>query len=55
MVRFVCNHQPFFIDLVEPEGDRGSPPTIPGGATLVFDVELLDILNKDVPQAKEEL
>ena len=25
-------------------GDRGSPPTIRGGATLVFEVELLDIL-----------
>ncbi|KAE8899382.1 hypothetical protein PF010_g17547 [Phytophthora fragariae] len=24
-------------------GDRGSPPKIPGKATLVFDVELLDI------------
>jgi FKBP-type peptidyl-prolyl cis-trans isomerase len=25
-------------------GDRGAPPTIPGGATLTFDVELLEIL-----------
>ncbi len=25
-------------------GDRGSPPDMPGGATLVFDVELLDIV-----------
>ena len=24
-------------------GDQGRPPTIPGGATLVFDVELVDI------------
>ena len=24
-------------------GDRGSPPKIPGKATLVFDVELLNI------------
>jgi FKBP-type peptidyl-prolyl cis-trans isomerase FkpA len=25
-------------------GDSGRPPTIPGGATLIFDVELLDIV-----------
>jgi FKBP-type peptidyl-prolyl cis-trans isomerase FkpA len=25
-------------------GDNGRPPTIPGGATLIFDVELLDIV-----------
>ena len=25
-------------------GDRGSPPRIPGGATLVFDIQLLEVL-----------
>ena len=27
-------------------GDRGQPPAIPGGATLVFDVELVEIVKK---------
>ena len=30
-------------------GDHGHPPTIPGGATLVFTVELLDITPPAAP------
>jgi len=32
-------------------GDAGHPPTIPGGATLVFDVELLSIEKQPAAQA----
>ncbi|MES1208036.1 MAG: FKBP-type peptidyl-prolyl cis-trans isomerase [Pseudomonadota bacterium] len=32
-------------------GDQGRPPTIPGGATLVFDVELLEIVKPPAPTA----
>jgi FKBP-type peptidyl-prolyl cis-trans isomerase FkpA len=31
-------------------GDGGRPPSIPGGATLVFEVELLDIVKQQTPQ-----
>ena len=37
--------------LIGPEmgyGDRGSPPVIPGGATLRFDVEILDLPSVEV-------
>ena len=30
-------------------GEAGSPPTIPGGATLIFDIELLDIFPAATP------
>ncbi|KAG0146135.1 hypothetical protein CROQUDRAFT_657765 [Cronartium quercuum f. sp. fusiforme G11] len=30
-------------------GDRGAGASIPGGATLIFKVELLDILNRKAP------
>jgi FKBP-type peptidyl-prolyl cis-trans isomerase FkpA len=31
-------------------GDEGRPPFIPGGATLVFEVELLDIVKPEKPE-----
>mmetsp|Transcript_45798 Transcript_45798/g.74714 ORF Transcript_45798/g.74714 Transcript_45798/m.74714 type:complete len:170 (+) Transcript_45798:53-562(+) len=34
-------------------GDRGSPPKIPGGATLVFDTELIDIEDSKGPSAAD--
>jgi FKBP-type peptidyl-prolyl cis-trans isomerase FkpA len=34
-------------------GDQGRPPKIPGGATLVFEVELLEIVKKDATPAPQ--
>ena len=33
-------------------GPKGSPPKIPGGATLVFDVELFDFQGDDISKDK---
>lgn len=32
-------------------GDAGAPPKIPGGSTLIFDVELLEIVQNETPVA----
>lgn len=35
-------------------GDRGNPPTVPGKATLIFDIELIDIVSDGPEKEKEE-